>query len=586
MKFLMIFYDVAIPEMGLDNLIYQCPAEIKTGVRVFVEVKKNLHAGFILGKSKNNLTGFKIKDIAAVIDENPIIPPDLWDMAAYAGRVCLCGTSMALKAVLPRPLIMGNKIDGIVKNFVFNPKNFHEINFFNPFDSERFDFYLSELKINEKTLILFSRKETAEKFFASLPDELKSRALLWSSSGKNYFASWLETLAGKFDLIIGTAGAVFAPLTPEKIIIEDEASTNYIIPPVLNISAMSLAGRRAIFTGAKLITGGLMPSLKTFMRKKPEEKFFPKRENIIFADIYHKKTFHEKSKGIEGSIPLTFSLIKNTYRELLNKNTVIWILDRLGTSSEVFCSRCGMTVKCPNPKCGNSMMSMGGGNLLKCRFCGTVMELPPKCGHCGFEILSGKRPGLEALAEIAGKYYDKVFLYADKYSGAKLKKNSLILSTRRGLELCGRFRPSLIAWLDLDLELSFPGHETELEVFNLLYESYWRGCEKKVLIQSRSSGMKTANFLSQGWEKFLTGELARRKEFNLPPFGCSIELEPKNKELREKILDSFFDAGIFVMDSGDETRPLHINTVSLDPVRKVLNAVKFSKKDLKITLKN
>ena len=49
----MIFYDVAVPEMGLDNLTYKCPSEIKMGVRVFVEVKKNLHAGFVLGKSKS-----------------------------------------------------------------------------------------------------------------------------------------------------------------------------------------------------------------------------------------------------------------------------------------------------------------------------------------------------------------------------------------------------------------------------------------------------------------------------------------------------------------------------------------------------
>ena len=585
----MIFYDVAVPEMGLDNLTYQCPSEIKTGVRVFVEVKKNLHAGFVLGKSEDNpFLKFQIKDIAAIIDESPVIPPDLWDMTLYAGRVCLCGTSQALKAVLPRPLIMGDKIDIPTENFNFARKKFHETHFFNPFDSERLDFYLSQLKINEKTLILFSRKETAKNFFEALPDELKSRALLWPTSGKNYFSSWLQVCAGKFDLVIGTAGAVFAPLTPQKIIIEDEASPNYIIPPVLNISARSLAGRRAAFIGAELITGGLMPSPKTFLRAKPEEKILPERKNIIFADIYHRKTLSGKSKGIEGSIPLTFPLIKNTYRELMNGSSVIWILDRLGTSSEVFCTHCGTAVKCP--ECGNPMMSLNDGNLLKCRVCGTLKELPPKCGNCGFEILSGKRPGLEALMEIAEKHYGKVFLYADKYSGTKIKKNSLVLSTRRGLELCEKLKPSLIAWLDFDLELSFHGHETRLEIFNLLYESYWRGTERnserKILIQSRSAGMKTARFLVHGWEKFLTDELEQRKEFGLPPFGYMIELETEKKELREKILDSFSETGIFVMDPGDETQPLHINAESLEPVRKALNSIKFSPKELKITLEN
>ena len=583
----MFLYDIAVPEMSLNNLTYQCPVEIPTGIRVIVEVQKHFHAGFNLGKSKKNLDNeIKIKDIEGLIDERPVITPDLWDMALYAGRVCLCGAAAALKVILPRFLIMGDKFTP-PRNFNFDSRNFREINFFNPFDSERVNFYLSELKQGERTLILFSQKTAAENFFNSLPDELKNRALLWpSSGGKNYRLSWIQTHEGKFDLVIGTAGAIFAPLMPEKIIIEDEASKNFIIPPVLNISALSLAGRRAAFLGAKFITGGRYPSLKTFVRSKPEEKILPERKNIIFADIFHYKTRKEKSKGVEGNIPLTFSLIKNTYRELMNKNSVIWILDRLGESSEVFCSRCGDNVKCP--ECGNSMRSENEGKTLRCRICGATRNLPEKCESCGFEVLAGRRPGLEALAKIAEKYYDKVILYANKYS--RIKKNSLILSTRRGLELCEKINPSLIAWLDLDLELVFPGHDTKLEVFNSLCESYWRGREKnsnrKVLIQSRNKGMKVAKFFPQGWSKFFPVELAERREFNLPPFGYVIEIETQNSNLREKILDAFFDAGIFVMDSGDESQPLHINTESLESIEKVLSTIKFSPKELKITMQN
>lgn len=593
----MIFYNVAVPEAGLNNLTYQCDAEIKIGVRVHVEVKKSTRVGFIVGKSCENpfpdvggRLPIEIKKIGALVNEiqQPVINPDLWDMALYAGRVSLCGVAQALKTVLPRPLITGHKINNTSVKFNFNPAKFHKINFFNPFDSERFNFYLSGLNINERTLILFSRKDSAANFFESLPDWLKPRALLWPSGGANYFSSWLDVYYGKYDIVVGSAGAVFAPLMPEKIIIEDEAGTSYIIPPVLNLSARTLAEHRAAFTGAKLIIGGRMPSLKTFKESHPEEKILPEREKIILADILNKKAFREKNPGVEGNIPLTMPLIKNTYRELMKQNTVIWILDRLGVSSEVFCMNCGKTVKCP--KCKNTMMSRNEGTLLKCPVCGTVMELPEKCGHCGFENFSGKRPGLESLLEIANKHYGNVILYADKYSGSRIKKNSLILSTRRGLELCEKLQPSLIAWLDFDLELAFPGHETRLEAFKALYDSYWRGREKnsarKVLIQSRNMGMRTARFLSHGWEKFLTDELAQRQEFALPPFGYAIELEPQKVELREKILDAFSLSGIFVMDSGDETQPLRIDTDSIKLVEEILRSIKFSPKELKITVKN
>jgi len=588
----MFLYDVAVPEMGL-NLTYQSTKKIPIAVRIFVEVKKHLHTGFILGEPKQVLDdSIKIKDIQGIVDERPIIQPDLWNMALYAGRVSLCGAGAALRVILPRPVIMGETFTKHLKPRIFNfdSRNFREKNFFNPIDSERFNFYFSELKPGERTLILFSQKISAKKFFESLPDELKNNALLWSSViQKKYWDAWRDTQAGNFNLVIGTAGAIFAPFMPQKIIIEDESSPNFIIPPILNISALTLAGHRAKFLGAELITGGRQPSLKTFLRSNPEEKIFPERKNIILADIYHKKTRKEESKGIEGNIPLTFSLVKNTYRELMKGNSVMWILDRLGESSEVFCSRCGEIIKCP--KCGISMTSKNDGEFLRCPICKEVRELPPKCESCGFEVLVGRRPGLETLAEIAEKYYDKVILYTNEK--VRVKKNSLILTTRLGLDLCEKINPSLIAWLDLDLELSFPGYNTKFEVFNSLWDSYWRAREKreknserKILIQARKSGMKLARFLSQGWKNFFPVELNERQEFNFPPFGYVIELEPQKPKLREKILNSFFDAGIFVMDSGDESEPLHINAESLEPIQKVLSSINFPTKELKITLQN
>ncbi len=609
MKFgTMFLYDVAVPELSLNNLTYESSCDIPTGARVKVEVSTHSRTGFILGFSKDNLDPeVKIKKIEKIFDDRPIIPPDLWDMALYAGRISFCGAAPALRVILPRYLILPDARKIQERNFYCDSKNYCRENFFNPIDSERFDFYINELKQGGRTLILFSRKENAKKFFDSLPDELKKRTLLWGAAGtEKYWLSWLDAYFGKFDFVIGSAGAIFAPLMPQKIIVEDEASRNFIIPPVLNVSARDLAEHRAKFLGAKFITGGRQPSLKTFKDFRPEEKILPERKNIIFTDIFHYKTRREEEKGIEGNIPLTFSLIKNTYKELMNKNSVIWILDRLGDSSEVFCARCGEIIKCP--KCGSPMRSENDGKILSCKICSQVQDLPEKCEKCGFEVLTGRRPGLETLEKIAGKYYEKIILYVDKpeedseddkdnkktkkKKKPPVKKNSLFLTTRSGLELCDKIQPSLIAWLDLDLELSFPGHDNKLELFSLLWDSYWRGREKnserKVLIQSRRQGMNTAKFLTQGWTKFLDYELAERQEFNLPPYGHEIELEiePKASKLREKILDAFFGMGIFVMDSGDETEPLRLNLESLEPLEEILNAVKFSSKQLKITVKN
>ena len=154
----------------------------------------------------------------------------------------------------------------------------------------------------------------------------------------------------------------------------------------------------------------------------------------------------------------------------------------------------------------------------------------------------------------------------------KTQMHGLILSTHRGLELCDKIQPELIAWLDLDLELWRPDYNTRYNVFNMLYESYWRGRKKdsqrKILIQARSSGMKLANFLSQGWEKFIPDELRVREEYMQPPYGYILEIECSTIK-RGEIIQAFDEAGIFVMDPGDDSQPLYVNVQSLEELKNV-----------------
>ena len=509
-----------------------------------------------------------------------MIDPDIWDMALWAGKVSMCGVSAALRAILPRPVIEGEELKAppLIHE---GHKNFHEINCFNPFDNERVNFYLSELEKPERTLMLFPTKETAKNFYDNLPEHIKTQSLLWTT--KSQYQSWLLVHEKNVRIVIGTSGAVFAPLRPQKIIIEDESSEGYMLQRTPHLSARTLAGRRALTLGAELITGGRVPSLKTYLRAKPKPPEIPDRKNIVLADIYHSR--REEEHGIEGNIPLTFSLVKRTYRELAQGHNVIWILDRLGESSEVFCRHCGQSVKCP--KCSNIMRSIHDGNILRCHLCGTIIELPEKCNNCGHDFFMGKRPGIEALAKIAGKYYPNVKLYV---KGAK--KNSmkgLIISTQRALELLDTVKTSLVAWLDLDLELWRPEHNSSFNVYLMLYESYYRGrdrnSDRKVLIQARRDGMKLAHFFAEGWEKFIREELQERENLMLPPYGFVVEIvvEKNSKITREKIVELLEDSGLFVMDPGEEDLPLYVSTDSLEAVRKVLEPLH---KFLKITVRS
>ena len=61
----------------------------------------------------------------------------------------------------------------------------------------------------------------------------------------------------------------------------------------------------------------------------------------------------------------------------------------------------------------------------------------------------------------------------------------------------------------------------------------------------------------------------------LPPYGYIVEIETSGEKLRDDIINSLMDAGFFVMDPGDDSKPFYVNCESLEAVRKSLEPEKF-----------
>lgn len=565
--------DISVPEIGIDALTYESGTELQAGMRVIVEVVRTKRAGFVLGESLRELpAGVEAKTVEGVIDDKPIVGCDIWDLAMWSERVSMCGMSNALKAAFPLPFYTGEKVNP-PPEYLPSTKTFRERSYFNPFDAERVNFFADELKQGMRTLVLFPRRDEAKSFFSDLPDTLKSEAILWPEESPKLWEAWKHIHSGEVRIVIAPPGGIFAPFSPEKIIVEDEANPAYVIPHTLNISARSLAGHRAQFLKAELILAGRIPSLKTYIRTHPRERLRPERRNIILADIHQSRK--EFMPGIEGSIPLTYTLTSRTHLELVRGHNVIWILNRTGEASEVFCENCGESVKCP--KCGGLMQARIDGKILKCWRCGMICDVPSKCDSCGYDILTGRRPGIDALSKIIEKYFDPVHVY-ERHSDIPAMKG-LILSTNKGLELCGKIDPSLVAWLDIDSELWRSQHTNRYNLYTTLLESYWRGrtrdSGRKVLIQARRKGIRFAEFLAGGWTRFIPDELRSRQDFLLPPYGYIIEVGCSSRILRGKIMDSLMDAGFFVMDPDDEAHTLYVNTESVESVRKILEPIMF-----------
>ncbi|WP_158612113.1 primosomal protein N' family DNA-binding protein [Fretibacterium sp. OH1220_COT-178] len=561
--------DVVVPGPWWTSLTYGADRPLTVGARVRVPLGRGVRVGFVLGPAGQSELPRNLRSVAEVLDEKNVLGDDLWDLALWMGRTFLCGTGLALQALCPPPLLKGELL--VVRNpLSSSAKGFRESSCFIPWDGRRADRYIQTMERGERTLVLFPERGMARTFFAGLPSHLQSKALLWpSTGGKKLWDAWRTVREGATPIVVGGPGAVFAPLRPDVIIVDDEANPGYIAQRPPRISARSLAGRRAGWLGAELVLGGRMPSSKTFSRTSPECMELPDRRHLVFVDM--QRSLKADVRGIDGALPLTLSLLGRTRSTLEEGRNVLWILDRRGEAAEVFCSDCGTPVRCS--RCGGTVRVEGKSKGLRCIRCGLRTSLERSCSVCRGSLWTGRRPGLEALATMAGRFIrgHPIILGEEGHHRGQKAVPSLILGTRGALTLCDSLDVGLAAWLDLDAELRKAEYGARFHAYSMVWESYWRGrspSEERariVLVQGRRLGGSTwRDTLMRGWGCFWREELSNRKALELPPFGFLVQIETPRGEDRAALVRSLEDARFFVMDPGEADLPLWVSTRSVE----------------------
>ncbi len=98
--------DVIITWPLWGALTYECEIIPESGSRVLVPVGNKNRVGFVKGLSDKNLIDFKIKPVKNIIDSRRVIDSDLWDMALWAGKICMCGEGSALNLILPKKFLI------------------------------------------------------------------------------------------------------------------------------------------------------------------------------------------------------------------------------------------------------------------------------------------------------------------------------------------------------------------------------------------------------------------------------------------------------------------------------------------------
>lgn len=578
----MPLWDVNVPGPWWNSLTYEFRENAEPGGRALVPVGKGFRYGIIERGPADRPAGegFSIRQARAVSDSEPLFSQNMLQLISWTGKTFLCGPGEALKSAVPASILSFSEP---FLSFSDNPGRtmpgiYEEMFLYECRTRDRWVPFIERMENAETFLVLFPEQEMASSFFDLLPSSLMNRTILWpSAGGKKLHNAWLAARAGRVSGIVGGPGAVFAPLPFLSAVIVDEESSGAFRSynkPFLN--ARTIAGRRALLEKASLTLAGRMPSSRVYLRGRPVCTEAAPRHSVRYVDI--RKGFASETPGVEGNLRLSEALLSETKNVLSRGKTALWLLDRKGYAGEVACEDCGNSVRCP--RCSGIMAWEEKKSRLRCSSCGTSRPIPEFCPFCRGPLLTGKRPGLEALFPVARAIAPEdnpVLLWNEarttgKKNRAALKKEletgGIVLGTRAALALCDMAEIGFTAWIDADGETRSVSYQAKFNAFSMAWESFWRGNEgtdRMVLFQSRRPGTGWQRGMVSGWGKFWEDELAERKELGLPPYAFLVEISARSAEQKESIMSKLEESGFLPMDPG--TPPLIFWVAAESPSR-------------------
>ena len=96
-----MYVDVAVCLPLIRTFVYELPEPIEIGCRVVVPFRRRKVEGFVVGIRKEAPNGFQVHAIEKVIDHEPLVQPDIFELCRWIAGYYIAPLGEALKAALP-----------------------------------------------------------------------------------------------------------------------------------------------------------------------------------------------------------------------------------------------------------------------------------------------------------------------------------------------------------------------------------------------------------------------------------------------------------------------------------------------------
>ena len=331
--------------------------------------------------------------------------------------------------------------------------------------------------------------------------------------------------AGDAHVVVGARSAIFAPLGDVGVIcVDEEHDSSYKQESDPRYDARTVAAKRAALEGAVAVYGSATPRPESWQQLERLElggRLGGSLPGVRVVDLRR-----------ETGYPLSAPLLRELGGVEEGGGRAILLLNRRGIAPALHCRACGTTVRCPH--CDVALV-LHADERLRCHHCGHSEAGPSACPACGSVELARIGAGTQRLErELASKLPRLVPIRLDADTAQKPEElaaalrrfaeteRAVLLGTQmvaKGHHFAG---VSLAAVIDADTALGVPDFRADERTFQLLTQLAGRSgrdAPGRVLIQTFQPDSRPVELAARhDVERFLTGELERRRELGYPPF--------------------------------------------------------------------
>lgn len=363
------------------------------------------------------------------------------------------------------------------------------------------------IRAGGQVLVLVPEAEPLPATAAAVLERFGDRAASFlGGDRRERYRTWLDIQAGRYDVVVGTRPAVFAPLRSLDLIwISREVHPGHREDRAPYYHVREVAMARAALGGASCVLASLSPSVAT----------------AAAAATGAIRTSRPPRNAERAAAPLAETVAPEAEDRSVRLGTLLksarsaaLIVSRRGYGVARVCRSCGEPAACA--VCRGPIAVEGGRPV--CRTCGA----DGRCANCGGRTFGVEPSGTERIAEWARRI-SRLPVDLDRGDAVPPRPAAgrVLVGTAAAVKDVGPLQLDLVAILDPDRALARAGIDAgEQALATWMEAAAWAGARGeggRVLVHSRRPGHPALQALVR-WDPipFLLAEATRRAEAGFP----------------------------------------------------------------------